>query len=63
VTVEGIDYSPEGIETIRVALGELRDTTFAHWPEAIPATLALTHAIAQLAYLKEILEGDEWRQR
>lgn len=57
MTVEGVDYTPEGIESVRTELAALRDSTFAQWPEAIPATLVLTHAIAQLAYLKELVEA------
>lgn len=57
MAVEGVDYSPEGIESVRTELAALRESTFAQWPEAIPATLVLTHAIAQLAYLKELIEN------
>jgi hypothetical protein len=51
--VEGIDYTPEGIRTLREDVIKLRDSQFQHWPEGIEATLVLSHAIALLAYLAE----------
>ena len=54
--VEGIDYTPEGIATLRQAVIELRDHQFAHWPESIEATLVLSHAVALLAYLQDLTE-------
>jgi hypothetical protein len=55
IQVEGIDYTPEGIESVREALVEYRSRAMANWPEGIEMTLVLSHAIAQLAYLKEYL--------
>lgn len=54
VKVEGIDYTVEGIESIRSALGEYRQRAMKNWPEEIEMTLVLTHAIALLAYLKDL---------
>jgi len=53
--VEGIDYTPEGIEELRQDIIAMRDSQFAHWPEGINATVVLTHATALLAYLAESL--------
>jgi hypothetical protein len=55
--VEGIDYSPDGIEAIRVELSQLRQEGFNNWPESIPTTLILTHAIAQLARLRDMVKS------
>lgn len=52
--VEGVDYSPEGIERLRQDLTQWRGETFKQWPEAIDATVKLTHVIALLAYLVEL---------
>ena len=57
--VEGVDYSPEGIEALRDALIELRGGAFKAWPEGIDATLVLSHAIAVLADYKEMREEED----
>lgn len=54
--VEGIDYTPAGIEALREDVIALRDSQYAHWPEGINTTVILTHATALLAYLKELIE-------
>lgn len=54
--IEGIDYSPEGIEGVREALISMRADAMKQWPAGIEATLIMSHAIAQLAYLKELIE-------
>lgn len=56
VEVEGIDYSVEGIEAIRTEMAELRNAMMSHWPDSIPTTVMLSHAIALLAKLAEITE-------
>lgn len=52
--VEGVDYSPEGIEDIRQQLIRLRDEALEqgefHW------SVALSHAIAHAAHHKEMVE-------
>ena len=55
IQVDGVDYSPEGIEDLRQELIKMRDNSMDQWPEAIPVTVALTHAIALLAYLRELI--------
>jgi hypothetical protein len=62
IKVEGIDYTPEGIEALRADVIKLRDSQYAHWPESIEATLVLSHAIALLAYLRELTEQSRWEQ-
>lgn len=54
--IEGIDYSPAGIEDIRQQLIHLRNHALqgAEFEWAV----ILSHAIAQLAYLKELLDED-----
>lgn len=46
--VEGIDYSPEGVASLREDLIKLRDSQYNHWPESIDITLILTYTIAIL---------------
>lgn len=58
MTVEGVDYTPAGIEEIRTELAKLRDLTFDQWPKTIGQTLVLSHAIALLAHLKELTERE-----
>lgn len=50
--VEGIDYSPEGIQEIREALISLRDGAMEQG--AMEWVLVLSHAIAQLAWAMEV---------
>lgn len=52
--VEGIDYSPEGIEALRAELVQMRDEAMKHWPESIDFTLILTHTVALLAHLADM---------
>lgn len=52
--VEGIDYSHDGIQSVRDALGEYRSRAMKQWLETIEFTLVLSHAIAQLARLQEL---------
>jgi hypothetical protein len=54
--VEGVDYSEEGIEALREQLVAYRGASMDQWPEAIPFTVAITHAIALLAFLIETLK-------
>jgi hypothetical protein len=57
--VRGIDYTPQGIESVREALIEYRAQAMKQWPGTIDLTLVLSWAIAQLAYLKEMIEENE----
>lgn len=57
--VEGVDYTPDGIENLRQDLIRFRDNSMEQWPEAIPFTVAMTHTIALLTYLKEVEENEE----
>lgn len=57
--VEGIDYSHEGIQQVRDALGEYRARAMEQWPAGIEMTLVLSHAIAQLAYLQDLIKTDQ----
>lgn len=55
--VEGVDYSSDGIEELRLELIEWRGKVMTRWsfdPEAIDETAKLTHVIALLAYLAEL---------
>jgi len=42
------------VESVRQGLIDLRGTSFKHWPDAINATVLLSHAIALLGYLAEL---------
>lgn len=55
--VDGVDYSPEGIESLRQHLTMWRDTELKlnHFQESV----TLTHCIALLGYLKEVTEQPE----
>lgn len=59
MSVDGIDNSPEGIGAIRDKLIELRDSSMDQWPEAIPFTVVMSHAIVLLAELREIKEKSD----
>lgn len=59
IRVDGVDYSPEGIEAIREVLIEQRKAAMDAWPEGIQATVLLSHLIALLADYKELREGEE----
>lgn len=52
--VDGVDYSPEGIEELRRELARFRDEAMTQG--AFGPAVVLSHAIALLAYLAE-LEG------
>lgn len=57
--VEGVDYSPEGIEAVREQVIVWRDNSYEQWPQAIDFTVVATHLIALLAYLKVLVELEE----
>jgi hypothetical protein len=59
IKVRGIDYTPQGIESVREFLIEYRAQAMKQWPGTIDLTLVLSWAIAQLAYLKEMIEDNE----
>lgn len=52
--VEGIDYTPEGIAALRAELIHFRRDAMDQ--AAFGVVVILTHAIALLAYLKELIE-------
>jgi len=54
IQVDGVDYTPEGIELIRQECIQWRNNSYDQWPDAIPFTTGITHVIALLAYLKEV---------
>lgn len=54
--VDGIDYSPTGIEDLRTDIIEYRNRALDAMPEGAQMAVALSHVIALLAYLKEIEE-------
>lgn len=56
--VEGVDYSPEGIEEIRKALIVYRNRSLDQWPEAIDLTVVLTHAIGLLSHYRSMMEEE-----
>lgn len=51
--VEGVDYSPEGIESVREALVFYRDNALS--ANNFEASVILSHAVAYLSYLKELV--------
>lgn len=51
--VEGVDYTPEGIEAIREELINMRADMFRQWPDKVHSTVVLTHAIILLAHLRD----------
>jgi hypothetical protein len=53
--VEGIDYTPEGIEYLRGDLVAFRDHALT--AGAMEHAVLLSHTIALLAYLIELLRG------
>ena len=55
IAVEGVDYSTDGIESVRQDLIRYRDASIDQWPDAIPVTLTLSHAIALLARMRELV--------
>jgi len=55
--VEGIDYTPEGIEALRIDVIKMRDTALSCEPVPdFPTAVILSHAIALLAYLIELVK-------
>jgi hypothetical protein len=52
--VEGVDYTPEGIEHTRQALIEVRGEAMKQWPEAINFTVLISHVIALMADYKDM---------
>jgi hypothetical protein len=55
--VEGIDYTPEGIEALRIDVIKMRDKSLSCEP--VPdfhTSVILSHAIAMLAYLIELVK-------
>lgn len=52
--VEGVDYTPVGIEHTRQALIEVRGEAMKQWPEAINFTVLISHVIALLADYKDL---------
>lgn len=57
--VEGVDYSPEGIEGVRLDLIGLRNDAMQH--NAFGVGMMLSHVIALLAHLKELVEQKDSR--
>lgn len=53
--VEGIDYSPQGIEAARQLMIEKRDQAMTTWPDGIEDSIAYSHVVGLLAYLKELV--------
>jgi hypothetical protein len=52
----------DSTDKVREELIKLRDSYFKHWPEAIAATVLLSHAIALLAYLMKLEEAIESKE-
>jgi hypothetical protein len=53
----------DSTESVRQGLIELRDVCFEQWPEAIPETVLLSHAIALLHYLIELEKELELKEK
>jgi len=51
--VDGIDYTKEGIEDLREEIIEMRDEALRQ--NAFDVTVKLTHVIALLSYLSEVV--------
>ena len=52
--VEGVDYTPEGIEHTRQAMIEVRGEAMKQWPESINFTVLISHVIALLADYRDM---------
>jgi hypothetical protein len=58
--IDGIDYSPEGIEALREDVIVYRDRAIADMPAGAQMAVVLSHVLALLAYLAELQrERDE----
>jgi hypothetical protein len=53
--VEGIDYTPEGIEALRSDVIVYRNRALDAMPEGAEMAVVLSHVLALLAYLKELV--------
>lgn len=58
IKVEGIDYSPKGIDAVREDLIRVRGEAMSQWPESIPFTILVTHVIALLADYREMRQNE-----
>lgn len=58
VFVDGIDYSPAGIEELRQIVIGWRNESMNQWPEAIDFTVASSHVIALLDYMRFLVENN-----
>lgn len=53
--INGIDYTPAGIEALREDLIVYRNRALNAMPEGAQMAVVLSHALALLAYLKELV--------
>jgi len=53
IKVEGVDYTPEGIESVRTEMIAFRDAALKGGHMEIAVTLS--HAVALLAHFKELV--------
>ena len=54
---DGVDNSPEGIESVRQTVIEHRNKAIEVWPKGIDYSVLMTHVIALLAELKAYKEA------
>ena len=47
--VDGVDYTAEGIASVRAKMIEYRDASFDQWPEAIEFTTVASHVIVAIS--------------
>jgi len=59
IRVDGVDYTPEGINDLRETLIGFRTQAYAQLPEAADVIVVLTHAIALLADYAEMREAED----
>src|SRR6185503_6463682 len=57
--MDGIDYTPAGIDALREDVIVYRDRAIDAFPEGIQMALTLSHAIALLAYLRDLMKESE----
>jgi len=59
IRVDGVDYTPEGINALREELIGFRTEAYKQLPDAAGVIIVLTHAIALLADYAEMREAED----
>jgi hypothetical protein len=63
VFVEGIDYTPDGIEAIRQELIKYRSAAYDQMPDTAEFIVVISHVLALLADYAELRKGELARDR